>query len=148
MAIARRLTAKDHGDAMALYRVLAGNDSIQSDKACFDTLIAHPGTLIFGADSGGRIKSMATLHLLPNITQNGRPYGLIENVVTDPAARGQGLARLTMRAAIDDAWQADAYKIMLLSGRDTGALGFYEKLGFRADQKHGLQLRRVPPRAV
>ena len=53
---------------------------------------------------------------------------------------------MAMQAAIDAAWAADAYKIMLLTGQNPGALGFYESLGFISDQKNGLQLRRVPPR--
>ena len=51
-----------------------------------------------------------------------------------------------MQAAIDAVWAADAYKVMLVTGQGTGARGFYERLGFRADEKHGMQMRRVPPR--
>lgn len=47
---------------------------------------------------------------------------------------------MAMQAAIDAACKADAYKIMLLTGQNTGAPGFYGKLGFTANQKHGLQL--------
>lgn len=146
MAIARPLTSDDHTAALALYRTLAKDQAIDPDPKHFATLIAHPGTTIYGTEDHGTLHAMATLHLLPNITQGGRPYGLIENVVAHPNARGQGHGRMAMQAAIDAAWDSDAYKIMLLSGQNTGALGFYERLGFTADQKHGLQLRRVPPR--
>ena len=71
---------------------------------------------------------------------------LVENVVTLQAFQGRGLARDVMTALIKAAWAADAYKIMLLTGRKQGARGFYRKLGFRDDQKHGMMLRRAPMR--
>ena len=146
MALTRPLTARDHAAALTLYRALVKDQAIETAPQQFASLLAHAGTTLFGAEDQGTLHAMVTLHILPNITQNGRPYGLIENVVTDPDARGQGYARMVMHAAIDAAWDADAYKIMLLTGQDTGARGFYEKLGFTSDQKYGLQLRRVPPR--
>lgn len=146
MAVTRPLTADDHAAALMLCRALVNDQAINTAPEHFEALIAHPGTTIFGAEDNGGLHAMVTLHILPNITQGGRPYGLIENVVSNPDARGKGYARMAMQAAIDAAWGADAYKIMLLSGQNTGALGFYEKLGFNSDQKHGLQLRRVPPR--
>lgn len=36
---------------------------------------------------------------------------------------------------------------MLLTGTAFGARGFYEKLGFEADSKHGMIMRRAPQRA-
>ena len=72
----------------------------------------------------------------------GRPYGLIENVVTLAPHRGQGLGRAVMQALIAAADVADAYKIMLLTGQGRDAKGFFLALGFDADEKHGLILRR------
>ena len=91
---------------------------------------------------------MATLHLLPNMTYGGRPYGLVENVVTLSAMQGQGLGRAVMEAVIAAAWEADAYKIMLLTGKEAGAKGFYYKLGFSNEQKFGMMLRRVEMRRI
>lgn len=146
MALARPLTTHDHAAALTLYRVLAGDQAITTNPDHFTALLAHPGTTLFGAEDQSALQAMVTLHILPNIKQGGRPYGLIENVVSNPKMRGKGYARMAMQAAIDAAWAADAYKIMLLTGQNTGALGFYESLGFASDQKHGLQLRRIPPR--
>ena len=84
--------------------------------------------------------------MLPNLTQNATPYALIENVACLPNQQRRGHGRRAMMAAIDSAWASHAYKIMLLTGQDTDAVGFYQTLGFRADQKYGMQLRRVPPR--
>ena len=143
MALIRPLTTADHAQVLPLYAVLGGSCT---EPETFETILCHPGTTIWGGFDDDTLKAMTTLHILPNLTQNGRPYALIENVASLPSARGQGHARAVMQAASDTAWAADAYKIMLLTGQDTGAKGFYESLGFRADQKFGMQLRRVPAR--
>ncbi|WP_299620826.1 GNAT family N-acetyltransferase [uncultured Tateyamaria sp.] len=143
MGLTRPLTIADHAQVLPLYAVLGGSST---DPDAFETILSHPGTTIWGSFDGDMLKAMTTLHILPNLTQNGRPYALIENVASLPSARGQGHARDVMQAAINAAWIAGAYKIMLLTGQDTGAKGFYEQFGFRADQKFGMQLRRVPAR--
>lgn len=93
-----------------------------------------------------RVVSVATLHVHQNLTHGGRPYALIENVVTAQSWQHLGLARRVMRSLQDLAWQQDAYKIMLLTGKTADALGFYQSLGYRGDEKHGLVLRRGPLR--
>ena len=143
MALTRALTSTDHPDVLPLYDVL---DGASRDPAAYHAILDHPGTSIFGSFDGARLCAMVTLHILPNLRQDARPYALIENVASLPDMRGAGHGAAAMRAAIDAAWAADAYKVMLLTGQDTGARGFYEKFGFRADEKFGMQLRRVPPR--
>ncbi|MEX0370881.1 MAG: GNAT family N-acetyltransferase, partial [Tateyamaria sp.] len=101
---------------------------------------------VWGAFAEQTLVAMATLHVLPNVTQGGRPYALIENVVTHAGHRGTGAGRRVMDAAIAAAWDADCYKIMLLTGRTAEARGFYEKLGFVADEKWGMTIRRGPVR--
>ena len=144
MAQCRPLTAADFEEAQALYHELVGRDVAGIEA--FEAILAHPGTTIFGAERDDRILAVATLHILPNITYGERPYALIENVVTARAAQGQGLGRLVMETAAEAAWAQNVYKIMLLTGRQLGARGFYERLGYAADQKHGMVLRRAPQR--
>ena len=143
--LTRPLGLEDYAEAAALLSLLSDGDPVGSTGA-FAKLLDHPGTTIFGSFTSDRLAAVVTLHLLPNMTRQARSYALIENVVCAAAYRGQGHAAAAMRAAIDTAWAADAYKIMLLTGQNTGAKGFYETLGFRADQKFGMQMRRVPPR--
>ncbi|WP_299599530.1 GNAT family N-acetyltransferase [uncultured Tateyamaria sp.] len=141
----RTLTAADTAQALTLYRHLVGEQPLASDSA-FAELIDHPGTWVWGAFLSDHLVAMATLHVLPNMTQGGRPYALVENVVTHQTHRGTGQGRRVMQAAIDAAWAADCYKIMLLTGRTAEARGFYEKLGFGTDEKWGMTIRRVPER--
>lgn len=147
--ICRPLALTDFADAYALYTDLVGAARMAEPdlaQAQFRTLLDHPGTTVIGAERAGQVLAMATLHLLPNLTYGGRPYALVENVVTLRAHHGQGLGRAVMQALIARAWAADAYKIMLLTGRHNTAKGFYAKLGFDPDEKQAMTLRRVPPR--
>lgn len=145
----RNLTIDDYADLLVLYRELMGEIAVVDGDAGQKRLaeiLAHPGTSLWGAEVEGRVVSVAVLHMLPNLTYSGRSYCLIENVVTLAAFQRRGLGRQVMNAAIEAAWSANAYKIMLLTGSDAGANGFYEKLGFRGDQKVGMVLRRTPTR--
>lgn len=137
--LVRKLTREDFDDALSLYRALTRDPVPVSDSlAAFDAVLSHAGTCIMGMECEGRITSMITLHLLPNMTSGGRPYALIENVVTDPNHRGKGMGAAVMQAGIEHARAANAYKVMLLTGTARGALGFYEKMGFSGHEKHGM----------
>jgi GNAT superfamily N-acetyltransferase len=145
----RQLAAADYRDAVELYKELAGSTPIAEGpigERRFLEIIKHPGTAIWGAELNGRIVSMATLHILPNLTYSGRSYCLVENVVTLKSMQRKGLARGVLNKVLDAAWSADAYKVMLLTGKPSGAKGFYEKLGFSDEHKFGMMIRRAPLR--
>ena len=97
---------------------------------------------MYGKVVDGCVVAMATLHILPNVTWGGRPYALVENVVTAAKHRGNGFGRETLEAARDAAWAQDCYKIMLLTGQGRNATGFYESVGFSRDNKFGMIIRR------
>ena len=99
----RSLTEADCGDALALYEDLTLGGPISRDPARFAAILSHPGTVILGFEHRGRIVSMATLHLMPNMTYRGRPYGLAENVVTAEAERGLGRGKAVMLALLERA---------------------------------------------
>lgn len=138
----RQLTPDDFDQALRLYRVLTRDPvPVSVNPQDFEALLSHPGTTVFGMDNGAEITSMITLHLLPNMTSGGRPYGVVENVVTDSVHRGKGMAKAVMQSVVEHAQRNNAYKIMLLTGTARDALGFYQKMGFSGHEKHGLVLR-------
>ena len=142
-AIIRNLAETDFEDVLALYRELTGNLPVlegEVGKKQFSRILNSGNTTIVGADVGSRIVSVATLHILENLTFSGRPYCLIENVVTLKSHQKRGLAREVMNALIKKAWDANACRVVLLTGKSLGASGFYEKLGFTADKKYGMLL--------
>lgn len=144
----RPLIPADYLAARALYEALSTADTlpeIDAGRRAFEAIIAHPGTSIIGAELDKEVRGMATLHVLPNLTYNMRPYALVENVATHPDFQGRGIGRAVMDATAQAAWQAGAYKIMLLTNQSRGAHAFYDKLGYVADEKHGMVLRDAAP---
>lgn len=115
--------------------------------ATWRDLLARPGVTVLVAEHDGRASSTCTLVIVPNLTRGGRPYALVENVVTHSSLRGQGYGRAVLEAALARAWEAGCYKVMLLSGRpeDSGVPAFYERLGFRRGVKTGFEARPAPP---
>ena len=169
--IIRLARETDYTAAVTLYAEFGGavpGISGEEGLTQWRVLLAHPGTsVIVAVDQGAEtsvesenkgqgklpacapISAIVTLHVLPNMTYLGRPYALVENVITSQAYREQGLGKQVMERAIDMAWDANAYKIMLLTGKDRkdgGAKGFYESLGFSDEDKYGMTLRKLPAR--
>lgn len=93
---------------------------------------------VFVGELDGRIVTTCVLALVRNLTRGARPFGVIENVVTDAAHRRQGHGIAMLRHALGCAWEAGCYKVMLLTGsRREETLAFYEKAGFRRGVKTG-----------
>ena len=137
----RALVPSDASQALILYNELTVGPP-QNDAAAFEAVLAHPGTTVYGAFVGQDLASMVTLHLLPNVLWNARPYALIENVVTRQEFQRRGLGRRVMEHAVAAAWAADAYKVMLMTGQKRGAKGFYEAVGFSSEDKFAMVMRR------
>ncbi|MCZ4258511.1 GNAT family N-acetyltransferase [Sulfitobacter sp. G21635-S1] len=74
-AVVRMLDRADAAQALTLYNELTVGPKA-SDPAAFGPVIDHPGTQVLGAFAGDRLVAMATLHLLPNVVWNARPYAL------------------------------------------------------------------------
>ena len=88
--------------------------------------------------SPGTIPESPDQAIVPNLTRGAKPYGLIENVVTDAAYRRRGLGRQVLHAALEKAWQEHCYKVMLLTGsKQEETLRFYEGSGFKRGVKTG-----------
>ena len=141
MTKVRPLSLADFEGVAELFKTLHPTQKLDEDPAHFAHILDHPGTTVFGCEVERQLVSMTTLHLLPNMSYGARPYGVIENVVTLDAHRGQGYARATIKAVLKTAMDRDAYKVMLLTGRANNAIGFYEKLGFSQDEKAGMIIR-------
>ena len=81
---------------------------------------------ILVTDDEGRPLSTCRIHLLPE-----EGFAKIERVATVSYARGQGAGRLAITAA--EEWIKErGYKKIVITSRDE-AVGFYEKLGYKAD---------------
>jgi GNAT superfamily N-acetyltransferase len=103
--------------------------------------------VVLVAEAEDRLVASCSLAIIPNLTRGGRPYAVVENVVTDAAWRGRGLGRRVLAAAADHAWNAGCYKVMLATGsRLEATLRFYEGAGFDRASKTYFEMRRGAPR--
>ena len=85
-----------------------------------------------------QLVASCTLVMVPNLTRSARPFGLIENVVTHPDYRNRGIGKEMLQYALHLAWDQNAYKVMLLTGRnDEKVFRFYESAGFKRGIKTG-----------
>ena len=143
----------DLEDLLDLYQHLTEGDERPSMAAAAATLVrleVMTGSAVLVGRVGGRLLASCTLVVIPNLTRGGKPYALIENVVTHAAARGRGHGKALLAAAVERAWQHECYKVMLLTGSERPSThAFYRAAGFE-QSKTGFQVRRMakPPEAV
>ena len=96
------------------------------------------------AEVNGEIAACCMLALIANLASGGRKIGLIEHVITAARFRRQGLAKQVLEFALQQAWQADCCKVMLLSGANrTDAHRVYEAIGFKGMLSAALLSKRL-----
>jgi GNAT superfamily N-acetyltransferase len=127
---------------MDLYEVLIPDDTLASLdhlKTVWDHIMSNPELYRYAvAEENGRLVATSNITIVPNLTRSGRPYAVIENVVTHPSARRRGFGRETMELLLDYAKEKNCYKVILLSSSHRAeAHKFYESLGFDGDAKRG-----------
>lgn len=137
----RHLEFADLDELLVLYGHLHGSDAPLPERAVVEgvwrELAGNPSYRYYGGFAGGSLVSSCALTIIPNLTRGCRSYGVIENVVTHVAHRRKGYAKAVLLDALNDAWAANCYKVMLLTGRkDEATLRFYESVGF---DRHGKQ---------
>ena len=145
----RAAHAADLEGLLNLYPHLNPSDEeISLDLAAsrLDAIKQIPGSDVLLGLLGTELVTSCTLIVIPNLTRGGKPYALIENVVTDALHCGRGYGTRILRAAVAAAWEAGCYKVMLLTGsKQPSTLKFYENAGFE-QSKTGFQMRRISAR--
>jgi len=139
--LVRKLVSADLNQLLALYKHLhAQDDPLPEQSVVNDTwaeIMANPRSHYFGGFVDDVLVSSCALTVIPNLTRGCRPYGIIENVVTNANYQRRGYATALLTAALTHAWSNNCYKVMLLTGRkDEATLRFYEAAGF---DRHGKQ---------
>lgn len=144
--IIRAAAERDLSEVLNLYRHLHPHDpelELASAERVWSTLLTSDFTTVIVAQAAERLVSSCTLAIVPNLSRGGRSYGVIENVVTHADYRQQGLGRRVLAHALDIAWQADCYKVLLATGSKREAtLRFYENAGFLRGGKTYFEVRR------
>jgi GNAT superfamily N-acetyltransferase len=145
----RAARASDLEGLLKLYPHLnPADEEISLDLAAsrLDQIKQLPGSAVLLGLLGDDLVASCTLIVIPNLTRGGKPYALIENVVTNALHRGRGYGTSILRAAVEAAWKAGCYKVMLMTGsKQPSTLKFYENAGFE-QTKTGFQMRRMSAR--
>ncbi|RSM31777.1 GNAT family N-acetyltransferase [Aeromonas salmonicida] len=113
-------------------------------EATLAALLAQSHVRLIVAEVEGQLAATCQLGVIPTLTTGGRPFGIIEHVITAARFRRQGLSQKVLEQALAIAWQQDCYKVMLLSGEGREAAHrLYEKLGFKAGIEKGFVIKQV-----
>ena len=142
-----RLTeSKDYDQLTGLLRQLNPSDpeATEVEFKVFHEIVDSKYLDLIVAEDKDILVGSCYLNVIPNMTRGGRPYAIIENVITDSAHRKRGIGKALIDRALDMAWQQNCYKVMLMSGRKQAAVhAFYRQCGFDADEKQAY-VQRAP----
>ena len=138
----RTVRREDLTTLLELYVHLNPDNAAVPDEArlqpAWERILSDPNVCCFVAETDGVLTDSCLLAVVPNLTRGARSFGVIENVVTHREYRRQGIGTRLMRRALQTAWDAGCYKVMLLSGAwREDAHRFYEELGFTQSGKVG-----------
>lgn len=142
----REAGKKDLDRIIELYKFLNPDDNY-SDNSKFEEVWNEIIKLnkyfkCFVLEVNNLIVSTCILNIIPNLTRSCSPYGVIENVITDPEFQGNGFGKKIMKHAVEHSKESGCYKVMLLSSaKREGAHKFYKSLGFDSSSKKGFQIR-------
>ena len=141
----RKATNIDLVDALMLYAQLNPQDSAVTDGRDVEVLAritTSEDLHLFVGDLENRIVTICYLNLIPNLSRDASPYGIIENVVTERTLRNRGLEEMIMAHALDVAFDNRCYKVMLQTGSNRSSPHrFYRSYGFVGDDKHAFLAR-------
>jgi GNAT superfamily N-acetyltransferase len=130
---------------LALYAELRPHDPVLPAEIAdtrWKAVLGEANIRVVVADLQGMLAATCMIALVPNLASGGRPFAVIEHVVTLSAFRGRGLGKAVLQHALDFAWSRDCCKVMLLSGAQRlEAHRLYESLGFRGDVERGFVMK-------
>jgi ribosomal protein S18 acetylase RimI-like enzyme len=130
-----------HDDLPSLVRLMAQlNDAtptvLPAHEKAFADVHADPRQRLLVVEHDGAVVASASLIIVPNLGRDGRPYAIVENVVTDEPLRGRRFGEKLMQYCIEQARAAGCYKIALTSRKHRAdAHRFYRRLGFEASSE-------------
>ncbi|MDN3956013.1 GNAT family N-acetyltransferase [Sporolactobacillus laevolacticus] len=137
----RLIKQSELGELLNLYKYLNPDDpEIDTNKitSLWEDICKDKNLIYLAVVIDNQLVSSCVLTIIPNLTRNARPYGLIENVVTHPNFRRKGYGSSVLKEALSVAWMRNCYKVMLLTGsKKPETLRFYENTGFKMGIKTG-----------
>jgi N-acetylglutamate synthase-like GNAT family acetyltransferase len=108
-------------------------------SSAWQALLNSEFTTCFVAEYQERVISTMTLAVIPNLTRQARPFGVLQNVVTAEKNRGRGFGSRLWEYVAERAWSADCYQVLVQTSKPK-ALAWYFNLGF-TEGKTGLMIK-------
>lgn len=150
--VIRECKEEDLAGLLTLYAELRPNDPVLAPSVAREALrrlLAEPGVRLLVAEVEGQLAASCQLGVIPTLTNGGKPFAIIEHVITAAAFRRQGLSQQVIARALAIAWEMECYKVMLLSGEGREeAHRLYEMLGFKAGIEKGFVIKRTDAMAA
>ena len=150
--VIRECKEEDLAGLLSLYAELRPNDPVLAPSVAREALrrlLAEPGVRLLVAEVEGQLAATCQLGVIPTLSNGGRPFGIIEHVITAKRFRRRGLSQRVLEKALALAWEQRCYKVMLLSGEGREAAHrLYEKLGFKAGIERGFVIKRPQENSV
>jgi GNAT superfamily N-acetyltransferase len=110
--------------------------SISDAEDIFERMETYPHYQCYMAVEEDKPVGTFCMIICDNLGHAGRKFAVVENVVVDPSCQGQGIGKLLMEAAMEEAARHGCYKLMLSSNeKRKDAHRFYDHLGFT---RHGI----------
>ena len=101
-------------------------------------ILKNPNHHVILGIEESKIISSCVITVIYNLTHGQRPYGLVENVITDENYRNKGYGTKLLDYAKELAIRENCYKMMLLTGsKSESILNFYKKAGYNSTDKTG-----------
>ncbi len=135
----------DLGSILGLYSQLNPEDPELIDDREQKTLayiLKSPELSLFLGEMDGSVVATCYLNIVPNLSRQASPFGVIENVVTDRNWHNHGFGKQMMQHALAAAWSAGCYKVMLQTGSTRESTHqFYTDCGFTMDDRFAFVAR-------
>ncbi|UUZ91518.1 GNAT family N-acetyltransferase [Paenibacillus sp. P25] len=137
----REAEARDCRALERLYRLLVpSNPRIRVLPERLEQFRDDPDHFVLVYDRSDTITGTLTLNICPDAMFGMKAYALIENLIVDPLARGQGVGAALMAYADSLCLERSCTKIMLLSGSERkGAHAFFQCCGFNGTVSKGFK---------
>lgn len=138
----REVNQQDAQDMALLIKQLSSSNIDITDamvaaiKAKLSTLMGVEYIKVFGYEQAGNIIGTSTLGRVEGLSNDCRPFAVIENVVVCDMVRGQGIGKQLVCHAMAQAEKWGCYKVILETGRkEEWKLKFYESCGLTRGEK-------------
>ena len=145
MELIRVAKQDDLPGVLKLYKELRRNDpemTVEQLASMWEAMQNNPHVMVVVAEVDGNLASACQLALVPTVTNAGKPFGIIEHVITSESFRRMGLSQKVLEKALELAWSQGCYKVVLLSGETlTSAHSLYEKVGFQSGIEKGFVIK-------